>query len=92
MRIDPALGLSPDQWQPFDGFGALMRHDSDDRLHASSEDAAFVITLRLTADGSAQRSSQNCELPSVRRASVYASNLFRPFCSAPQNVDFCVGQ
>jgi hypothetical protein len=67
-----------------------MRHDSDDRLHASSEDADSTVTLRLTVDGSAQRSSQNCELPSVRRASLRAEHLFRPFCSAPQNVDFCV--
>lgn len=46
MRIDPALGVSPEiSGNRLMVSVRLMRHDSDDRLHASSEDAAFELSL-----------------------------------------------
>ena len=46
MRIDPALGLSPEiSGNRLMVSVRLMRHESDDRLHASSDDSMFELSL-----------------------------------------------
>ena len=46
LRIDPALGLIPEiSGNRLMVSVRLMRHEADDRLHHSSEDTAFEITL-----------------------------------------------
>lgn len=46
LRIDPALDLIPEiSGNRLIVSVRLMRHESDDRLHASGEDAAFELTL-----------------------------------------------
>jgi cell division protein ZapD len=46
LRIDPGLGLIPEiSGNRLIVSVRLMRHESDDRLHASTEDAAFELTL-----------------------------------------------
>lgn len=46
LRIDPALGLIPEiSGNRLMVSVRLMRQESDDRLHASTEDAAFELTL-----------------------------------------------
>ena len=46
LRIDPALGLIPEiSGNRLIVSVRLMRHGSDDRLHASTEDSAFELTL-----------------------------------------------
>jgi cell division protein ZapD len=46
MRIDPALDLSPEiSGNRLMVSVRLMHHGSDDRLHASSEDSMFELSL-----------------------------------------------
>ncbi|MDP3309430.1 MAG: cell division protein ZapD, partial [Polaromonas sp.] len=46
LRIDPGLGLIPEiSGNRLMVSVRLMRHESDDRLHASTDDAAFELTL-----------------------------------------------
>lgn len=46
LRIDGALGLIPEiSGNRLMVSVRLMRHEADDRLHASAEDAAFELTL-----------------------------------------------
>ncbi|MGH8820096.1 MAG: cell division protein ZapD [Rhodoferax sp.] len=46
LRIDPALGLVPEiSGNRLMVSVRLMRHEADDRLHASSDDTAFEMTL-----------------------------------------------
>jgi len=46
LRINPALGLVPEiSGNRLIVSVRLMRHEADNRLHASSEDAAFELTL-----------------------------------------------
>lgn len=46
LRIDPALGLIPEiSGNRLMVSVRLMRHEADDRLHASSDDTAFEMTL-----------------------------------------------
>ncbi|WP_372824798.1 cell division protein ZapD [Polaromonas sp.] len=46
LRIDPTLGLIPEiSGNRLMASVRLMRHESDDRLHSSTEDAAFELTL-----------------------------------------------
>ena len=46
LRIDPALGLIPEiSGNRLMVSVRLMRHEADDRLHASSGDASFELTL-----------------------------------------------
>lgn len=46
MRIDPALGLSPEiSGNRLMVSVRLMRHEDDDRLHASSDDSTFELSL-----------------------------------------------
>jgi cell division protein ZapD len=46
LRIDPAMGLIPEiSGNRLMVSVRLMRHESDDRLHASTEDSAFELTL-----------------------------------------------
>ena len=46
LRIDPALGLIPEiSGNRLMASVRLMRHESDDRLHACTDDASFELTL-----------------------------------------------
>ena len=46
LRIDPGLGLIPEiSGNRLIVSVRLMRHESDDRLHSSTDDAAFELTL-----------------------------------------------
>ena len=46
MRIDPSLGLSPEiSGNRLMVSVRLMRHEGDDRLHASSDDSMFELSL-----------------------------------------------
>jgi len=46
LRIDPALGLVPEiSGNRLMVSVRMMRHEADDRLHQSTEDAAFELTL-----------------------------------------------
>lgn len=46
MRIDPSLGVSPEiSGNRLMVSVRLMRHESDDRLHMSTDDAMFELTL-----------------------------------------------
>ena len=46
LRIDPALGLIPEiSGNRLMVSVRLMRQEDDERLHPSSEDAAFELTL-----------------------------------------------
>ena len=46
LRIDPSLGLIPEiSGNRLSVSVRLMRHESDDRLHASTDDGSFELTL-----------------------------------------------
>jgi cell division protein ZapD len=46
LRIDPSLGLIPEiSGNRLIASVRLMRHESDDRLHSATDDAAFELTL-----------------------------------------------
>ena len=46
LRIDPSLGLIPEiSGNRLSVSVRLMRHESDDRLHASADDGSFELTL-----------------------------------------------
>jgi cell division protein ZapD len=46
MRIDPALGVSPEiSGNRLMVSVRLMRHESDDRLHLCADDVTFELTL-----------------------------------------------